>query len=211
MNYTIENFIGIFPNVADKEYCELIISHFENISETLEPEPGGRIWTRQHEGAPQLEKNDVTCRLGLQEDDELLKGYDETINLESERLLLKRFNTIVWECYEKYAAEYGTLKYLGQHKVTPYVRIQKTALGQGYHIWHCDAGTIDTNRRIIAIILYLNTVEEGGETEFLYQHTRIQPEQGTLVLFPPYWTHPHRGNPPLKENKYIITNWIEYI
>ena len=60
-------------------------------------------------------------------------------------------------------------------------------------------------------MLYLNTVEKGGETEFLYQNMRVTPEQGTLVLFPTYWTHPHRGNPPLEGEKYIMDGWLEYL
>ena len=76
-------------------------------------------------------------------------------------------------------------------------------------MWHCDDDGMLTSRRMLVVTLYLNTVEEGGETEFLYQHKRIPPTQGTLVLFPPAWTHTHRGNPPFKENKYILTTWLE--
>jgi hypothetical protein len=61
----------------------------------------------------------------------------------------------------------------------------------------------------MAFILYLNDVEDGGETEFLYYHKRIKPKQGTLILFPAGYTHTHRGNPPLKGSKYILTGWVE--
>ena len=55
---------------------------------------------------------------------------------------------------------------------------------------------------------YLNTVEEGGETEFLYQSMRVKPEQGTLLIHPGGFTHTHRGNPPLKGVKYFMNTWI---
>ena len=58
-------------------------------------------------------------------------------------------------------------------------------------------------------MLYLNYVDDGGETEFLYQHKRFKPEAGKLLIWPAPWTHLHRGNPPLKGEKYIITSWIE--
>jgi hypothetical protein len=64
--------------------------------------------------------------------------------------------------------------------------------------------------RIMAFMLYLNDVEVGGETEFLYQKTRIKPQKDRLVIWPAGYTHPHRGNPPLSNEKYIITGWIEY-
>ena len=57
---------------------------------------------------------------------------------------------------------------------------------------------------------YLNNVEEGGETEFLYQSRRIKPKQGTIVICPASFTHTHRGNPPLKGDKYMINGWIEF-
>ena len=60
----------------------------------------------------------------------------------------------------------------------------------------------------MAISLYLNTVDEGGETEFLYQRMRVKPEQGTLVIHPGGFTHTHRGNPPLKGVKYFMNTWI---
>jgi len=59
-------------------------------------------------------------------------------------------------------------------------------------------------------MIYLNDVEEGGETEFLYYARRIKPTQGTLLIWPAYFTHAHRGNPPLSNTKYIITGWIEF-
>ena len=58
-------------------------------------------------------------------------------------------------------------------------------------------------------MLYLNSVTEGGETEFLYQKRRIKPQQGRLVIFPAGFTHTHRGNPPLSGDKYILTSWVE--
>ena len=32
---------------------------------------------------------------------------------------------------------------------------------------------------------------------------------GKLVIWPAYFTHTHRANPDLKEDKYIITGWLE--
>jgi hypothetical protein len=57
----------------------------------------------------------------------------------------------------------------------------------------------------------LNTVKEGGETEFLYYKKRINPIEGRLVIWPAGFTHTHRGNPPLSNDKYIITGWLEFM
>jgi hypothetical protein len=58
---------------------------------------------------------------------------------------------------------------------------------------------------------YLNDVEEGGETEFLYQKKRVKPVKNRVVVWPAGFTHTHRGNPPLSNAKYIITGWVEWI
>jgi hypothetical protein len=44
----------------------------------------------------------------------------------------------------------------------------------------------------------------------LYNPMKITPETDKLALFPAFWTHKHRGNPPQEgQTKYIITGWIE--
>ena len=61
---------------------------------------------------------------------------------------------------------------------------------------------------MVAWMVYLNDVEEGGETEFLYQSLRIKPKANMAVLWPGSFTHIHRGNPPLSGDKYILTGWF---
>ena len=53
--------------------------------------------------------------------------------------------------------------------------------------------------------------DRGGETEFLYQHKRVSPKTGSLMICPSSFTHTHRGNPPLSGVKYIMNGWIEFI
>ena len=65
-------------------------------------------------------------------------------------------------------------------------------------------------RCVINYMLYLNDIDEGGETEFLYQGKKLKPEQGKVVIFPCGFTFPHRGNPIYKGEKYIITGWYTY-
>ena len=210
------NFIGGFPNAASKEYCERIIRRFEFLNES---KFGGRgkIWSRQDPdaynptGVGKMSKEDATYYIGGDVRDDLpFEGEDDTI-LGVDSPLLKEFTTIVWECYEEYVKEYGILSELGRHKMSPYAKIQKTKPSQGYHVWHSDNGNLSSSRRLVVVSLYLNTVKEGGETEFLYQSTRVSPIEGMLLFFPGAWTHPHRGNPPLKGNKYLLTTWLEFV
>jgi len=65
--------------------------------------------------------------------------------------------------------------------------------------------------RLIAWSLYLNDIDLGGETEFLYLKRRINAKAGRLVIWPAGFTHTHRGNPPLSNDKYILTGWLEFM
>ena len=90
-------------------------------------------------------------------------------------------------------------------------KIQKTLPQQGYHIWHCEHCNCPSSQKsLLAWAIFLNDVEEGGELEFLYQSLRIKPKRGDIVLWPAGFTHMHRGNPPLKGEKYIVKGWIDY-
>jgi len=92
-----------------------------------------------------------------------------------------------------------------------YLNVQRTLPGEGFHTFHFEKGSMGSNRRIAATMMYLNTVEEGGETEFLYQHKRFKPVAGQVLIWPAGFTHVHRGLPPLKGEKYIATSWLENV
>ena len=86
--------------------------------------------------------------------------------------------------------------------------MQRTLPGEYYH-WHVDGGPGEFSQRQLVAIWYLNDVPgPGGETEFALQEVAIKPEQGKLVLFPPFWTHVHRGATLELGVKYIATTWI---
>jgi len=86
--------------------------------------------------------------------------------------------------------------------------MQRTCIREFYH-WHVDAGPGAFVQRQLVAIWYLNDVDgPGGETEFLAQQVKIKPQEGKLVLFPPFWTHNHRGVTLNEGVKYIATTWI---
>lgn len=82
--------------------------------------------------------------------------------------------------------------------------------GQAYHAWHYESPYPKVMDRVLAWMTYLNTVEEGGETEFKYQNLKIRPEEGTTLIWPSGFSHTHRGLPAPKEVKFIITGWFQF-
>jgi hypothetical protein len=85
--------------------------------------------------------------------------------------------------------------------------LQRYRPGEYYH-WHVDSGPGEFMTRQLVALWYLNNVEAGGETEFDLQQVRVKPEEGKLVLFPPFWTHIHRAVTVETGVKYIATTWV---
>ena len=97
---------------------------------------------------------------------------------------------------------------LGREKLLMYdTKVKKIPIGGGFHDWHYENSGLEVSPRKLVIQLYLNTIEEGGETEFLYMNKRIKAKQGRLIIFPAGFTHTHRGNPPIGQDKYIVSTW----
>ena len=110
---------------------------------------------------------------------------------------------------KEYVSEYlKKFSVLGQEKLLIYdTKAKKIPIGGGFHNWHYENTGLQVSARKLVIQLYLNTIEEGGETEFLYINKRIKAEQGRLIIFPAAFTHTHRGNPPIGQEKYIVSTW----
>ena len=107
---------------------------------------------------------------------------------------------VIRECYPFFNGPFKDVGY----------NIQRTEPGQFYH-WHIDGGSHEFADRQLVAVWYLNDVEgPGGETEFSFQDVKVKPQEGKLVLFPPFWTHEHRGVTLEKGIKYIATTWIVF-
>ncbi|WP_159015503.1 2OG-Fe(II) oxygenase [Cognatiluteimonas profundi] len=68
----------------------------------------------------------------------------------------------------------------------------------------------DYSSRYMVFLWYLNTVEEGGETEFCDLGIKVAPKAGRLLMFPPYWMFQHAGRPPISGDKYILSTYLMF-
>ena len=73
---------------------------------------------------------------------------------------------------------------------------------------HIDSSTKRSCRRFLSSLIYLNDVEEGGQTVF--NDVTINPREGRLIIFPPLWMFPHAGKVPISNIKYILTTYLTY-
>jgi len=189
---TIDKFVGIFENAFSKEYCEDLIKAYDTAIEA------GFGRTRQDEGShSKLQKADTQL-------------FNTADNIQIPLQNIQEFSAVFWDkCYPMYAKEFPQLESSGNHSNYSF-KMQRTDLREGYHIWHYESCTRALSNRLLTWMVYLNNVEEGGETEFLYQSMRVKPKQGTLLIWPAAFTHTHRGNPPLSNVKYVVTGWTEF-
>jgi Rps23 Pro-64 3,4-dihydroxylase Tpa1-like proline 4-hydroxylase len=78
--------------------------------------------------------------------------------------------------------------------------------GDGFYKPHYDFGP-ETPRSMSAV-LYLNDVEEGGETYFDKLDLSIAPKAGRLILFPSNIPYSHEARNPVSGNKYVLVTWF---
>lgn len=191
----MEDFIRVYDDAVSTEFCRGIIDYFEWCV------ANNKTWNRDVDAHIKKDQSATLNPLNFWEINfahEHLSGY------------INEFNDCFWNrAYKSYCEEFSVLNNFSTHTIFTY-KVQKTAPAGGYHVWHTEADSPERARRIGAYILYLNDIPHGGETEFLYQGVRLDAKAGRLCIFPSAYTHAHRGNPPLKGNKYVMTGWIEF-
>ena len=188
----INNFIGTYDNFITKEECNKAINIYEQqdkFNNTINRMP--------------LENSSI-----LQKQDQQLFAGAGNIEIWWEDLkpMLINFD-IAWQHYIKNTGALAAYDNEQFHYTT--LKIQKTLPTEGYHVWHLEHGKGFLNEpRAFVFTVYLNDVEEGGETEFLHFSKRVKPKTGRIVIWPAAFPYVHRGNPPLSGKKYILTSWM---
>ena len=181
------SFIFEFNDSLNNEQCNDMIERFENSSEDHYQ---GRIG--------QKFKQDNTIKKST---DMVISGKEKWKDVDE--LLFTSLAKALSKIKKQFDFFNGPFKDVGY-------AIQRTNPDEYYH-WHIDGGSHQFSDRQLVAIWYLNDVDgPGGETEFLNQNVKIKPETGKLILFPPFWTHEHRGVKLQKGVKYIATTWIVF-
>lgn len=89
-------------------------------------------------------------------------------------------------------------------------KIQHYRKNEGHFKWHFDAIAQGTWERQLAMVIYSNSVPNGGETCFQRQDFQVKPIAGNAVIFPTFWTHAHCGKIPRSEDKYIVSSFVSF-
>ena len=79
-----------------------------------------------------------------------------------------------------------------------------------YYKEHIDSIEYHSAQRMLVMLYYLNTVEEGGETKFATIDTAVKPVKGRLAIAPTWFGYPHSAEIPITESKYMIKTFVHY-
>ena len=181
------SFIYEFQNSLSSDECKNIINRFE---ESTDDHYQGRVGQNFTENVDVKKSTDM-----------VISGKDKWKDTD------ELFFTSLSKALSTVKKEFDFFS--GPFKVIGYA-VQRTKAGEYFH-WHIDSGSHQFSDRQLVAIWYLNDVDgPGGETEFLNQNVKVKPEAGKLILFPPFWTHEHRGVTLQKGIKYIATTWIVF-
>ena len=187
----LTNFIGVYDNFIPPEECNKAIKLFEEQSKFNQ--------TLNRIGS---EKASVLSKIDQQY---FLNSSSLDVWWEDLKLLITNYD-VAWRHYIDHT---GSKECYNDNFFYTSLKIQKTLPTEGYHVWHIEHGKgFDNEPRAFVFSIYLNDVEEGGETEFLHFSKRIKPKRGRIVIWPAGFPYVHRGNSPLSGEKYILTSWM---
>lgn len=181
------SFIFEIRDALSKDFCEQVTNRFDAAKQEQYP---GRIG--------QMANQDLDIKRST---DLVVSGKEQWRDVDTS--LFKSLSYALREIKKRYPFFNGPFKDMGY-------ALQRTDANEFYH-WHIDGGSHQFSQRQLVAIWYLNDVAgPGGETEFKYQQLKIKPEQGKMILFPPFWTHEHRGVTLEKGVKYLATTWVVF-
>jgi len=223
--YTNTDFIEVYPNILPSQFCDELIDIFENHNGVYQGRTGGGVDTSK--------KNSHDLMLDAHSD--LIDQRNRLVNYSFEgikRYFDKHSLALMGAVSVNINDENGqsvtltpdNFESVGKAKLGDIVaylfrsgtiNIQRYNKGQGgYPHWHSEqypqSQSTEALHRVALYMFYLNDVEEGGETEFYYQGRVLRPSKGSMVIAPAGFTHSHRGNVPISNDKYIATSWVMF-
>jgi len=196
--------IGIYPGALTKEFCEKLIKLFEDPGVQRLASPGSTI------GGENVEvKNSLDLDILGRPD------FDDFTN-ELARVSNENIEKYIWQWDNPDDFKFDSNLLFGADGTHyPIWNVQKYAKGKGhYKGWHCESvagARVKEGRhyRVMTSMFYLNDVEEGGETSFLYSGLKVVPKAGTFLCWPATWPWIHSGAVPTSNDKYIVTTWLQ--
>lgn len=189
---SLSHYVRVYDNAFSSAFCKFLIEEYEKKKDKFE-----------------------TARLSEHEWDFDYRSFEE-VNICEEDVFkpyLSQYYDRIKEVYHQYVKDVGSV-YLPKDAALEAVRLKKYENNEVDQFgWHTDVGDAISSKRFLVMFTYLNDVVDGGETEFesnTEEGFTVNPKCGRIVVFPPMWMFPHKGNKPISNPKYILSTYLHY-
>lgn len=191
--------ILVCDNVLDSDVCLTFVNYASSVIDTIGHQgktvSGVKL---EHKNSTDMVISNIT----IQEE-----------HPESIQPMLRRFENEVLKSISMCVAEYrSSMRSMWEwiNIVDSGFQIQRYKQNDGYYREHYDSAPWipQLSDRVLSVVIYLNTVEIGGETKFPLHDTSVSPVIGRICLFPSNFTHPHSGNPSYTQDKWIVSTFL---
>ena len=195
----MKNFISVYDNALERDECSSILKFFEESDVCENPDA-----------------TDYCCKkpgkVGIGVEAKFKDSTDIGMTFNHGHHFV---NQIIMKSLSKHLHEYMNenpeLRLISKWGVSENYNIQKYTPGQGYYSLHCENCDVESNKRVLVWMFYLNTVPGDGGTYFSNYDFTTDAVEGRLVIWPAYWTHCHKGVISHSHKKYIATGWCEKV
>ena len=190
----MDKWVQVYDNVIDELSCEELIKKFEDSHEYYQT-------VHQEDGDNSISIEHIT----LVEHEEWQSVQNGMLEMFQDYIVHYKLDCGVFDKMwpETYGYEAIRMK---RYLANDYDRFDP----------HVDVMNHATAKRFLAFFIYLNDVEEGGETEFFFNKPgtfipfKVEPKRGRMLMFPPTWQYYHAGLKPISGKKYLIHSYCHY-
>jgi len=176
----MNDFFGVYDKSLGAHFCRDVIHRFENDPRKVTGKVGDGKYRPDFKATTEIDFVEVR------------QGWEDVINTANLRLAqhLKEYMPRWAEAFRAVEVHHESF------------RMVRYEIGQQFD-WHSD-NIGGSCTRVMTAVWYLNTVEEGGLTEFKWAGQSIQPVEGRFLIYPVGWPFFYRDAPPISGPKYII-------
>ncbi len=181
----MNNYIQIYNNVIDDNYCDELREKFEKKSKQQEHiEQGPMSFSQINLNTNKDWNKDVSklSNLFLH----YIDRYRQDCDITPQMWPVKRTDI------------------LEQIRMKRYLNNDKDKFGP-----HVDAVNSESALRYLVFFIYLDD-NERGETAFPQLGVASPCKKGNLLMFPPLWPWMHAGAKPINKSKYIVGSYLHY-
>ena len=178
--------IEVFHKQLSHDKCKQLIQLFED-------DPNKQQGKIGHGDIRPEDKQSTDNRLDFQENNQ----YND--------IFYEELQHAIKQYYTKYDVIDGST--CSYWEISSQYQMQRYYDGEGYHVLHFEQ-EFSCPIRMLAWMIYLNDSPCG--TYFPYQDTTINAIEGDVIVWPAFFTHPHKGITPNIGTKYILTGWCEW-